>query len=143
MYITQEPVTLQNFFSWLPNKSCGALASFVGIVRNHDNGRTVKKLFYECYFSVAEKMIERIVEESKRKWDVKQVRVIHRVGSLEIGEVAVAIAVSASHRAEAFAACRFIIEEIKKKVPIWKKEIFEDGTSEWVFCGHPAEAILQ
>ena len=143
MYITQEPIVLQNFFSWSPNKSCGALASFVGIVRDHDHGRTVKKLFYECYFSMANKMIEKIIVKSKRKWEVGEIRVVHRVGSLEIGEVAVAIAVSAVHRTEAFAACRFIIEEIKKKVPIWKKEIFEDDTSEWVLCGHPAESILQ
>ena len=141
MYITQEPVALKHFFSWLPNKSCGALASFVGIVRNYDHGRAVKKLFYECYFSMANRMIEKIVEQTKREWGVEQVRVLHRVGSLEIGEVAVAIAVSAVHRAEAFAACRFIIEEIKKKVPIWKKEIFEDDTSEWVLCDHSMEPV--
>ena len=142
MRITREPINLQDFFSWSPNQSCGALASFVGIVRNHDHGRAVKKLFYECYFSMAEKMIQQIIEESKAKWAVDEVHVTHRVGSLDIGEVAVAIAVSAAHRAEAFAACRFIIEAIKNKVPIWKKEIFEDGVSEWVLCAHPAEAVL-
>ena len=140
MHLTHEPIRLQDFFSVMPNESSGALASFVGIVRNHDHGRAVKKLFYESYFSMADKMIGKIVEESRKEWGVEQVRAAHRVGSLEIGEVAVAIAVSAVHRAEAFAACRFIIEEIKNKVPIWKKEIFEDGTAEWVSCAH-AEAV--
>ena len=91
---------------------------------------------------MAEKMIEKIVEEAKRTWDIKEIHVSHRIGLLEIGEAAVAIAVSAAHRAEAFAACRFIIEQIKIKVPIWKKEVFGDGTSQWVLCGHPAEAVL-
>ena len=142
MHITREPIVLQDFFSYSPNKSCGALASFVGVVRNHDHGRAVKRLFYECYFSMAEKMIQQIIEESKVTWAVDEVRVTHRVGSLEIGEAAVAITVSADHRAEAFAACRFVIEEIKHKVPIWKIEIFEDGAGEWVLCAHPAEAVL-
>ncbi len=136
MFITEDPIRLEHFFSFSPRQSCGALASFVGIVRNHDHGRAVKRLFYECYFSMAEKTLGKIVEEAKREWDVDEILVRHRVGSLEIGEAAVAIAVSAAHRAEAFSACRFVLEEIKTKVPIWKKEIFEAGESEWISCDH-------
>ena len=135
MFITQDPIRLERFFSFSPQPSCGALASFVGIVRNHDHGRAVKKLFYECYFSMAEKMIGQVIEEAKREYGVDEILVRHRVGSLEIGEAAVAIMVSAVHRAEAFAACRFVIEQIKTKVPIWKKQIFEEGDGEWVSCG--------
>lgn len=109
------------------------------MVRNHDHGRAVKSLYYDCYRSMAEKMIKALIEEAEIRWQIGKVRVLHRIGHLEIGEVAVAISVSSAHRAEAFEACRFMIEGIKKNVPIWKKEIFEDGMSEWVSCKH-AEA---
>ena len=142
MHVSREPIVLERFFAWQPRPSCGATASFVGLVRDHDHGRSVKALFYECYVSMAEKMIGSIVRESKERWEVDEVRVLHRIGFLEIGETAVAIAASAAHRAEAFSACRFIIEQIKIKVPIWKKEIFEDGASEWVLCSHAAETVL-
>ena len=142
MTITDETIDLQKFFSDESPGSCGASASFAGIVRNHDHGRAVKGLYYDCYRSMAEKMIQVLIEEAETRWDVEKIRVSHRVGRLEIGEVAVAISVSSAHRAEAFEACRFMIEKIKEKVPIWKKQIFEDGTDEWVLCGHPEEAAL-
>ena len=136
MHITDEMINLQQFFSGESPQSCGATASFAGIVRNHDHGRVVKSLYYDCYISMAEKMMKTLIEETKTRWVVEKVRVLHRIGRLEVGEVAVAIAVSSAHRAEAFEACRFMIEGIKEKVPIWKKEIFEDGMSEWVSCAH-------
>ena len=139
MVITDELIDIQKFFSCESPRSCGAVASFVGIVRNHDKGRAVKGLYYDCYRSMAEKMIKALIEEAETRWDLGEVMVSHRIGHLEIGEVAVAIRVTSAHRAEAFEACRFMIEGIKEKVPIWKKEIFEDGTSEWVLCSH-AEA---
>ena len=142
MRITQGPIRLDDFLSSAPGSSCGAVASFVGFVRDHDHGRRVLKLHYECYRSMAEKMLEDLVLETKRRWPVDEVRILHRIGTLEVGEAAVAITVSSAHRAEAFEACRFVIEEIKKRVPIWKKEIFEDGTSEWVFCPAHAEVFL-
>ena len=140
MTITEEAIDLQKFFSDEPPRSCGAAASFAGIVRNHDHGRAVKSLYYDCYRSMAEKMIKALIEEAKVRWNVEKILVLHRVGHLEIGEVAVAISVSSAHRAEAFEACRFMIEKIKEKVPIWKKEIFENGMSEWTSCAH-MEAI--
>lgn len=141
MRITQEPIRLDEFFSSAPKPSCGALASFVGLVRDHDHGRRVLRLHYECYRSMAEKMLEEILVDAKRLWPVDEVRILHRVGTLEIGETALAIAVSSAHRAEAFEACRFVIEQIKKKVPIWKKEIFEEGTGEWILCPSSAEIL--
>lgn len=141
MYITKEPIDLGKFFLHLPDASCGAMASFIGLVRNYDHGRRVKRLYYECYESMANKMIGVLVSEAHEKWNVKGIHVSHRIGHLEVGEVAIAIAVSSAHRDEAFHVCQFLIEEIKKRVPIWKKEFFQDDTSEWVLCGHSVEVV--
>lgn len=143
MHLTLDPIPLSEIAVFSPEKTSGALASFVGFVRNHDEGRRVRELYYECYPAMAEKMMNEIICEIRQKWAVDEVRVLHRVGRLEIGEAAVAIGVSAAHRAEAFAACRYLIEEIKHRVPIWKKQIFEDGQSEWVSgCGHVEESVV-
>ena len=142
MSITDKPILLQDFFSFAPDPSCGALASFVGIVRELDHGRLVKRLHYECYGSMADKMIQILIEEAKQKWNPHEIRLLHRVGTLEIGEAAVAIAVRSIHRTEALSACAYLIEAVKKRVPIWKKEIFKDGTSEWVLCGHSTEVAV-
>ena len=131
-HITDQPIHLENFFSITPDWSCGALASFVGIVRNHDHGRPVRKLFYDSYASMADSMIGRLAREAGNRWNIHEIRVLHRIGEIRVGEAAVAIAVSSSHREEAFTACRFMIEEIKNRVPIWKKEFYEDGVSAWV-----------
>ncbi len=138
MYLTEKPISLEALW-FVPSAACGATASFTGIVRNHDHGRPVKKLFYESYPVMANKVIDHLISEAKRRWPVDDVAVLHRVGELEVGETAVAIAVSAAHRDEAFEACRFMIESIKHEAPIWKKQIYEDGSGEWVFC-HAAEA---
>ena len=135
MLLTRQPISLGEFFT-APASSCGALVSFVGVVRNRHRGRAVRSLLYECYVPMAEKMLAGIVAEAKERWPVDEVRVLHRVGPLEVGEAAVAIAVTSGHRDEAFAACRFVIEEIKHRVPIWKKEFYEDGTAEWTACAH-------
>ena len=140
MYITQEPIILEKFLSFCPASACGAVTSFTGIVRDHDHGRRVKKLYYECYPRMANKMIGVLIGQAKSRWPVDDIYLRHRVGELEIGEAAVAIAVSASHRDEAFLACRFMIEGIKREVPIWKKQILEDGSGEWVFCRPLEEA---
>lgn len=139
MFLTREPIALNDLLSVSPDPSCGAECSFVGFVRNHDRGRSVLRLHYEAYASMAEKMIAAIILEAEDQWPVSRVRVLHRIGTLEIGEAAVLVAISAAHRDEAFGACRFVIDEIKRRVPIWKKEIFEDGSDEWVLCGHTTE----
>ena len=134
MFLTQEPIDLANFLSRGVSPASGAECSFVGIVRDHDHGRKVCRLHYEAYASMAEKMIQTVVDETKERWAVQGVCVVHRVGTLEIGEAAVAIRVDASHRDEAFKACRFVIDQIKHRVPIWKKEMYADGSKEWVMC---------
>ena len=90
---------------------------------------------------MADKLIGKLVEETRQKWGVDEIRVLHRVGYLKIGETAVAVAVSSAHRDGAFEGCRFLIEHIKKEVPIWKKQFFENGLTEWVLCDHSAEAV--
>jgi len=140
MHITNKPLSMIDFLTDSPGETCGAAASFFGIVRNHNEGKCVKKLLYDCYRPMAEKEIRSIILEAQEEWGVEEIRVIHRVGELQIGETAVGILVYSAHRNEAFAACRQVIERIKHRVPIWKKEFYEDGTAEWVGCKHAALA---
>lgn len=142
MFITADSISLEKFFQERPDPSCGALASFVGIVRDYHEGREVKKLYYDCYQSMADREIGRIVDEVKKEYGVSDIEVLHRVGWLEVGEVAIAILVSAVHRSEAFSACKAVIDRIKEEVPIWKKEVYADGTSEWTSCAHTSGIML-
>ena len=105
----------------------GAVATFVGLVRDHNSGRTVLWLDYEAYAPLAEKALARIVDEAAARWPGARVAIHHRTGRLEIGEASVVIAVATPHRADAFGACRYAIERIKQIVPIWKHEHFEGG----------------
>lgn len=134
--ITDQPIDLNQWLAQQPAPGCGASAFFVGRVRNHHQGKKVTRLFYECYVPMAEKQITAIAETVKQKTGVQEIRVIHRVGWLEIGEAAVVISVSSAHRQEAFAACREVIDRIKQDVPIWKKEIYQDLSHDWVACTH-------
>jgi len=137
-FITDQPIDISLFVAEKPDPSCGAVATFFGVVRNHHKGRSVEKLYYECYPAMADKEIQRIVEQIKNQNKVHGIRVIHRIGWLEIGETAIAIRVNAPHRAEAFAACKAVIDQVKKTVPIWKKEIYTDGAADWILCSHQA-----
>lgn len=110
----------------------GAVLLFLGVVRDHADGRAVSGMRYDAYAEMAEEVLREIVEESAQRLGTDRVAVIHRVGELEIGEVSVAIGVSSPHRAEAFEASRYVIEEIKKRLPVWKKEHYVDGSAEWV-----------
>jgi len=140
--ITQSPISLDEFLkNHAVAPDCGASAHFTGIVRNHHKGRAVKKLFYECYQPMAEKVIRKITDEVKNEWGVEKVDVVHRMGELVVGDIAVAIAVSSHHRDEAFSACRAMVDRIKHEVPIWKKEFYQDGTCDWVFCSHETVAV--
>jgi len=112
----------------------GAVTSFLGLVRDHHGGREVTRLEYSAYAPMAEAECARIVAEAEARWPVR-VALEHRIGALEIGDAAVAIAAGAAHREESFAACRFVIEEVKRRVPIWKKEFYRDGSVEWVGAG--------
>lgn len=113
----------------------GAYASFEGWVRDHNEGRSVRGLRYEAYARLAEAEGERIVEEALARFDILDARCVHRVGDLTLGELAVWVGVSAAHREAAFAACRWIIDEVKARVPIWKHERYADGEAGWLHPG--------
>jgi molybdopterin synthase catalytic subunit len=132
--ITKDPIDLNQFLSPSSDPASGASVFFVGKVRNHHDGKAVKLLYYECFEAMANKQIMRILERAKKKYLIHRVRALHRVGRLEVGDIAVVVEVSSSHRAEAFEACRAIIHEIKHEVPIWKKETYTNGKEEWVYC---------
>ena len=121
----------------LTGEGVGAVVSFEGRVRNHSEGRAVCGLRYEAYSSLAEAEGLRIVAEAQARFQIAQAVCVHRVGALEIGELAVWVGVSAAHRDAAFAACRYVIDEIKSRVPIWKQERYVDGEAEWL---HPDNA---
>ncbi|MBX9685805.1 MAG: molybdenum cofactor biosynthesis protein MoaE [Candidatus Obscuribacterales bacterium] len=124
----------------LDNPAAGALVSFLGRVRNSNDGKDVRSLEYEAYPALAEKEGSKIIQEAMSRFPVLEIRAIHRLGALEIGDLAVWVAVSSRHRAEAFEACRYVIDQIKARVPIWKKEFYLDGSSVWVNCAECAAA---
>jgi molybdopterin synthase catalytic subunit len=115
----------------------GAIASFAGIVRDNNEGKSVVRLAYSAYQALAEREGTSIVREAIERFDLIAAACCHRVGELELGEVAVRVWAAAAHRGAAFSACEFIIDEIKERVPIWKKETYRDGEQEWVHCRHP------
>lgn len=125
----------------LKNDAAGAVVTFEGRVRDHNDGKAVDHLVYESYEKLAVKEAEAILKEAWERYPVLEAHCVHRVGKLEIGEVAVWVAVASAHRKEAFDACEFIIDSIKHRLPIWKKETYSDGTYEWVNCRHEAEAV--
>ena len=123
--LTRGPIDLAALLTASP--ADGAVCLFVGVVRHENAGRRVRHLEYEAYEDMALPLMEQIAAEAARRWPVSEVRMVHRLGRLEIGEPSVAVAVVSPHRAEAFAACRFAIDSLKASVPIWKKEFYEDG----------------
>jgi molybdopterin synthase catalytic subunit len=112
----------------------GACATFEGRVRNRNDGRAVEALDYEAYGPLAEKEGERILAEAREKFGVIGARCVHRTGSLALGDVAVWVGVTAEHRGAAFDACRYIIDEVKARLPVWKKEHYAGGATEWINC---------
>ncbi|MGA0055167.1 MAG: molybdenum cofactor biosynthesis protein MoaE, partial [Steroidobacteraceae bacterium] len=118
----------------LEDPACGGYAAFEGWVRNLNEGREVRRLEYEAFETLAVREGARIIEEARRKFGVTNARCVHRIGDLPLGEIAGWVGVSAPHRDEAFRACRYIIDEVKHRVPIWKKEHYIDGDSGWVNC---------
>ncbi|HET9694237.1 MAG TPA: ThiF family adenylyltransferase [Steroidobacteraceae bacterium] len=128
------PLDTAAYRAALADPSCGGYASFEGWVRDHNEGRQVRRLEYEAFAALAVREGERIVAEAIEKYGVRGAACVHRIGDLSLGEMAVWVGVSAPHRGEAFAACRYIIDEVKHRVPIWKKEHYVDGDSGWVNC---------
>ena len=124
----------------LQQHACGGFVSFEGWVRDHNEGRRVLRLEYEAFAPLALREGARILNEARERFGVQHVHCAHRVGALAIGDIAVWVGVSATHRGECFEACRYIIDEVKHRVPIWKKEHYESGDSGWVNCEHCAVA---
>jgi molybdopterin synthase catalytic subunit len=115
--------------------NCGAVVTFLGTVRDLTGDRVTVALDYEAYPGMAEKKLAEIEAETRSKWPVGDIALVHRLGHLDVGDVSVAVAVSCPHRAEAFEACRYAIDRLKELVPIWKKENWSDGSTEWVHPG--------
>ena len=130
-FLTERPIDVELLIERVGSEERGGVAAFLGTVRNHHAGRDVERLEYSAYGPMAEAECARIVAEAERTWGAA-VAVEHRIGALGIGDVSVAIAAAAAHRDEAFAACRYVIEEMKRRVPIWKREFYTDGTVAWV-----------
>lgn len=118
----------------LVSASCGGFVSFEGWVRNRNDGHDVLRLDYQAYEALAAKEGNRIIAEALERYPVERALCVHRVGELNIGDLAVWVGVSGGHRDEAFRACRYIIDEVKHRVPIWKKEHYRNGDSGWVNC---------
>jgi molybdopterin synthase catalytic subunit len=129
--ITEKPIDVNKLLNDVSDQSSGACIVFTGTVRDHNKRDKVSKLHYEAYQEMAEKILQEIENEVHAKWKINKFIAIHRTGTLKVGEVSVAVAVSSEHRKEAFEACKFGIDSIKEKAPIWKKEFAESG-AEWL-----------
>jgi molybdopterin synthase catalytic subunit len=125
--ITDQSINMQELADFVADPAAGAMATFVGMTRNTNEGRHVVRLEYECYPGMAEKEMVKIAEETLSRWPIVKVALIHRIGRVDIGEASVAIAVSSGHRHAAFEACHYAINQLKETVPIWKKELYEGG----------------
>ncbi len=129
--LVREPIDVAALRRSLAREEDGAVVIFEGIVRNHSHGRRVTSLEYTAYEAMALSELEQVGENARRQFDIRDISIVHRLGRLFPGDCSVAIVILSAHRAAAFDACRFAIDTIKQKVPIWKKEFFEDGEA-WV-----------
>ena len=130
--VAPDPIRPQEVLDRVGANEDGAAILFLGVVRDHAEGRPVRGMRYDAYVEMAEAVLAEIAAEASERLGTDRVAVVHRTGALEIGEVSVAIAVSSPHRAEAYDASRYVIEEIKRRLPVWKKEHFADGDTAWV-----------
>ena len=133
--ISVDPLQIQSCIDWVMSPECGGINVFIGSVRNVTKGKKVVRLEFEAYESMAMNEMNKIAKDVLKKWPVQKILIHHRTGILQTGEVPVIIAVAAAHRDAAFDACRYTIDTLKQTVPIWKKEVFEDGEG-WV-AAHP------
>jgi molybdopterin synthase catalytic subunit len=137
--ISAEPLDPAALGRALADVRAGACVEFQGWVRNHNEGQEVLALEYEAYPALAEKEGRRILEEAAARWTLLRADSIHRTGRLALGDLAVWVGVSAAHRGDAFEACRYIIDETKARVPIWKKEHYASGATQWINCASRGE----
>ena len=134
--LTIDPIDYHALTERVRRPGCGGVVLFLGTVRDLTGDQVTSALDYEAYPGMAEKKLSQVEEETRTRWPVGDMALVHRLGRLDVGEVSVAVAVSCPHRVEAFEACRFAIDRLKEVVPIWKKDIGPDGQSDWV---HPAQ----
>jgi molybdopterin synthase catalytic subunit len=132
--LTHDLIDYRGLTEQVRRSDCGAVITFLGTVRDLSDGKVTIALDYEAYPGMAEKKMAEIERDTRERWPVGEIAIVHRLGHLDVGDVSVAVAVSCPHRAEAFEACRYAIDRLKELVPIWKKENWADGTTEWV---HP------
>ena len=130
--VVSDPIVPAEVLESVGADEDGAVLLFMGVVRDHAEGRAVTGMRYDAYAEMAESVLAEIAGEAASRLGNDRIAVVHRTGELEIGEVSVAIAVSSPHRAESYDASRYVIEEIKKRLPIWKKEHYTDGEDQWV-----------
>lgn len=138
--VVREPIDTADVLAKVGGTHDGAVLLFLGTVRDHSEGRVVDGVTYEAYEEMARDLLQAIAAEAAEILGTGDVAVLHRVGELDVGEVSVAIAVSSPHRAEAYEASRYVIEEIKKRLPVWKQERYRDGEEAWVRGAMPAPA---
>jgi molybdopterin synthase catalytic subunit len=130
--LTQEPIDYHALTERVRRHDCGAVVTFLGTVREMTDGRQTVALDYQAYPEMAERKLAEVEAETRERWPVGDIMMVHRLGHLELGDISVAVAVSCPHRAQAFDACRYAIDRLKEVVPIWKKENWADGSTEWV-----------
>jgi molybdopterin synthase catalytic subunit len=130
-----EPLDYFALTEMVRRSDCGAVVTFLGTVRDMTGDRRTVALDYEAYPGMAEKKMAEIEADTRQRWPVGEIALVHRLGHLDVGDISVAVAVSCPHRAQAFEACRHAIDRLKELVPIWKKENWADGTTEWVHPG--------
>lgn len=128
-----DPITLRKA---LLSLSAGAYCSYEGWVRDHNEGKSVRELHYSGYAALAPSIAQSILEEAKVKFTIEDAAIVHRIGPLTTGDIAVWVGVTAHHRGDSFLACRYIIDNVKHRLPIWKKEIYTDGTEAWIESNH-------
>ena len=133
--IVSEPILPAEILTGFPSFEDGACLLFLGVVRDHNQGRVVTGLDYEVYHGMAEKTLAAIAAEASHRFGTDRITVLHRVGELGVGDVSTAIAVATPHRGEAYEASRYIIEELKHRLPIWKRERYLEGDSDWIGGG--------
>jgi molybdopterin synthase catalytic subunit len=132
--VVDEPISVEEHAALVDHVAAGAVVTFAGVVRNHDGGRAVRTLDYSGHPTAARVMDEVVGELAARADGVRAIAVSHRIGPLAVGDVALACAVAADHRGHAFAVCAELVDEVKARLPIWKHQVFADGTDEWVNC---------
>lgn len=133
--ILEQALSPMNCLEFARSAQAGAVDIFIGTVRDQTQGRRVTRLEYEAYIPMAINEMHKIATQAMQRWQVEKIAIHHRIGTLAVGDIAVVVALSTFHRAAAFEACQFVIDTLKQTVPIWKKEVFEDGAS-WV-AAHP------